>query len=108
VKKIEEATRERVAKLIPKVADKVLRNYQDMVNAGVQNYDDTKKAKAYYEACKAAAAHLQFILKIAEWAEVAPNDNGLQMQEIQRYLMEAKAKEEEWQAAYKDDEGELV
>lgn len=107
-KKIEEATRQKVAKLIPIIADKAIRSYQDMVNTGGQNFMLNNNQKAYYEACKAAVSHLQLLLKLAEWAEVPLEKSDLIGDEIKLLLENSQELERQRQSRFEGDDGEVV
>lgn len=107
-KKSEEDTRKKVARMLPLIADKAVRNYQDMINLGASKFNEKSHPKVYYEVCKAAAAHLQMLLKLAEWAEVPADKIGTTPDDIKLMLQESQVREAERIAVFDGDDGEVV
>jgi hypothetical protein len=105
--KIEAATRKQVAELMPTIINKVIGGYQNLINAGVEKFQDTKNHKAYYESCKGAVMHLQVLLKLAEWAEITPEKSGLSQKALDDVITTLNSQMQAQTAAY-DDEGEVV
>ena len=73
-KKIEQQTREQVAEFLPRAIRKALGSYE----AFRENKPELnpKDFKAHHEACKAVIAHVQLLIKLAEWAHLPDEKTG--------------------------------
>jgi hypothetical protein len=66
--KIEGDTRARIAAFLPDAIAKALTSYQLFLEEGAHN--DAKEFKAHHDACKVAIAHLELLIKLAQWADL--------------------------------------
>lgn len=80
---IEEATREQVAEFLPAALKKALSSYEDFMNSN-NAHDTTENFSKHHTACKVALAHVQLLLRLAEWANVQLEHgvNQINMMEI--------------------------
>lgn len=94
---IEHTTREAVAKFLPDAIAAALMSYSDFLEEAATNSDeqDPKEFKAHHDACKMAIAHIQLLIKLAEWADLSNPDGGgdLDMMALMSQALE-KAQEE--------------
>lgn len=69
---VAEQTRARIARCLPDAIERAVDSYRTF-----SSDSDEKKSKnfsAYHTACKAAIAHIELLLKLANWAEL-PRDS---------------------------------
>lgn len=93
--KIEEATREQVAVFLPGLIGKALKSYQEFMDAGPESEEepaekDSKSVRRsrnkvfieHHNAGKVALAHIQLLLKLAQWANIKPDVSESEMQAL--------------------------
>lgn len=66
--KIEGDTRARIAAFLPDAIAKALTSYQLFLDEGA--HSDAKEFKAHHDACKTAIAHVELLIKLAQWADL--------------------------------------
>lgn len=102
--KIEGDTRARIAAFLPDAIAKALTSYQLFLEEGAHN--DAKEFKAHHEACKVAIAHVELLIKLAQWADLPdPVAEDVNQQKMLKAVMGEAMKE---LSAYdgKDDQEE--
>ena len=67
--KTEEMTRGQIAAFLPRALATAIASYDLFL--GQTDMNDPQKFKAHHDACKVALAHIELLLKLAQWAEVA-------------------------------------
>jgi hypothetical protein len=65
---LEALTRAKIAETLPRAIEHALDSYHEY--AFKNAFSDTKGFSAYHSACKAAAAHIELLLKLAQWAQL--------------------------------------
>ncbi len=113
--KIEEKTREQIATFLPEALNKALSSYQDFAsghNTGSQKTktddvpQDAKAFKDHHDACKVAIAHIQLLIKLAEWANLPDPGVGTHNDQIRMMMLmqEGKNTLEEDREQYGEEE----
>ena len=65
---LEDHTRLKIAKYLPGAIDCALQSYRGFYNQKIST--DSKEFLAHHNACKAAIAHIELLLKLAIWAQL--------------------------------------
>ena len=65
---IEGGMRTRIAEFLPQAFAKALVSYQLFLDEGA--HEDAKDFKAHHDACKVAVAHIELLIKLAQWADL--------------------------------------
>lgn len=66
---IKDQTREQIAAFLPEALRVALNSYQKFSNAGPEK-DDKASFKDHHVSCKAAIAHIELLIKLANWADI--------------------------------------
>lgn len=69
---VNDAMRREIIKLLPDLLKKALESYSSFMTKQLSDEkttDDSKNFKSHHDACKAALAHIQLLIKLANWAE---------------------------------------
>lgn len=69
--------RAKIACHLPKAFDAAICSYQSFYDTAL--YDDAKSFSAHHSACKAAIAHLQLLIKLADWVEADTPEDDLEL-----------------------------
>lgn len=70
------AMRVKIAQSLPEAFDAAIQSYQSFF---AQDHSESAKSfSAHHSACKAAIAHLQLLIKLADWVEEEAPDNELE------------------------------
>lgn len=91
--KIEEATRKQVAKILPVLMTKAIKNYQDLMNMNPENAQ-SKKYKDHQDACRSAAIHLESLIKLGQTTGVPAAPPGGGEEELLQILNAAAAEKQ--------------
>lgn len=84
--KIEGDTRARIAAFLPDAIAKALTSYQLFLEEGA--HTDAKEFKAHHDACKVAIAHVELLIKLAQWADLPdPTAEDINQQKILKAVM---------------------
>jgi hypothetical protein len=70
--KIEESTRRQIAEFLPAAIERTLESYREF--SGRDAGGDSKAFNAHHAACKVAVAHIELLIKLAKWADLADAD----------------------------------
>lgn len=72
--KIESRTRDDIAAFLPKAIRSALQSYQGFSEEQSTNpkQSDAKNFKDHHDACKVAIAHIELLIKLAQWADLPP------------------------------------
>ncbi|HEY8964274.1 MAG TPA: hypothetical protein VIN59_07420 [Alphaproteobacteria bacterium] len=70
---LEDHTRVKIAKYLPDAIDYALQSYRGFYHQFQPI--EAKDFSAHHTACKAAIAHIELLLKLAEWAELPRGDD---------------------------------
>ena len=62
-----------IAKALPRAIKTALTSYQRFTAA--EEIEDAKSFKAHHDACKVAIAHIDLLIKLAEWVSVGAETN---------------------------------
>ncbi len=65
---IEARTRAQIARFLPKAIQTALLSYQEFSQDA--DFDDAKEFKSHHDACKVAIAHVELLIKLAQWADL--------------------------------------
>lgn len=65
---LEESTRAKIAESLPAAIDHAVNSYHHF--STTEPNDGVKNFSAYHTACKTAVAHIELLLKLAEWAQL--------------------------------------
>lgn len=71
--KMEQASRERIARFLPDAIAKAIGSYDAFVQAPIEKTGNKTKANAFEEhhkACRVAVAHIELLLKLARLADL--------------------------------------
>ena len=93
--KVEEATRQQVAVFVPAAIQKAVESYYHFMDLEIEA--TAKKFAEHHSAGKVAIAHIQLLLKLAQWADVK---SGIDERSIQALLLQARSEAE----SYQDDD----
>ncbi len=89
--RLEDGARAKIAQSLPAAIDHALQSYHSFFDQTPTK--DAKVFSAYHAACKTAVAHIELLLKLAEWADLprGQEDNTLALlmrdakTELERY-----------------------
>lgn len=84
---IDPSTRQQIADFLPVAILKTLNSYDDFTTN--KDFIASKEFAAHHSACKAAIAHLELLLKLAQWAEI-PDDPSQENQFLANLLKMAQ------------------
>ncbi len=87
---IEMLTRRQIAEFLPTAIETALTSYQLFSES--DSLDNAKDFKAHHDACKIAIAHIELLIKLAQWADLPDLEDGND-QNILRGLIESGQKE---------------
>jgi len=90
--KIEAHTRMEIVKFLPHALGKALDSYKLFRNK--KHHEEPKEFKAHHEACKAAIAHVQLLIKLAEWAHLPDKSESMEIDQTELAGMIEKARAE--------------
>lgn len=99
---IEEKTRQQIARFLPDALAKALSSYHSFMDKNQPSENDAKEFSQHHTACKAAIAHIELLIKLAQWAhlpDARAEDHNHQivlaamLQEAQTELSEARLDE---------------
>lgn len=65
---IKDQTREQIAEFLPEALRTALNSYQNFTSAGPK--EDNSDFKEHHVSCKAAIAHIELLIKLANWADI--------------------------------------
>lgn len=85
-------SREKIAECLPNAIDCAIRSYRQFYEA--ENIETAKEFSAHHTACKTAIAHIELLLKLAEWANIAADT---QDQNLAILMADAQAELENYQ-----------
>lgn len=71
----QDETRKQIAEFLPEAIATALTSYQ-LFLIGDEGNKNAKDFKAHHDACKVAIAHLELLIKLAQWADV-PSQGAL-------------------------------
>ena len=74
-------TKEQVREFLPGAVQKACASYQEFMQKEVAS-QDAKDFSAHHNACKVAIAHVNLLLKLAEWAEMDTDDMGFTPEQV--------------------------
>lgn len=87
-----------VTEFLPEAIKTVLANYQ-LFRENMDHMKESKNFKDHHSAAKAAIAHLELLLKLAEKLETSqPHNEGLDQQELAAMLDNAKAEVDKYKS----------
>lgn len=66
--KIEQETRAQIAGFLPRAIATALASYDLFLGRDVP--ENAKEFKAHHDACKVAIAHIELLIKLAQWADL--------------------------------------
>ncbi len=84
---IEDDARNRIASFLPEAMERALQSYRSFLDES--EHKNAKEFKAHHDACKVAIAHLELLIKLAEWAHLP--DENLGSQQLLMMLENAQA-----------------
>jgi hypothetical protein len=90
--KVEEATRQQVAVFVPEAIQKAVESYYHFMDLEIES--TAKKFAEHHSAGKVAVAHIQLLLKLAQWADVK---SGIDEGTIQALLQKARTEAGDYQ-----------
>lgn len=77
---IDDRTREHIAAFLPDAVEKAINSYLKFAKKGVKTNEDDETEpsdfKSHHDACKVAIAHIELLLKLAQWADIPEEDLG--------------------------------
>lgn len=81
----------RLLEILPSILHNVTCEYRDFSTS--QNSSDIKNFSTYHTACRSALTHLQFLIKIADWAQTAISKDICVDEEnfLNRLILDAKS-----------------
>ncbi len=86
--KIEIRTRKQIAEFLPDAITTALCSYQTFSER--EEIEEPKAFKAHHDACKVAIAHIELLIKLAQWADLPdPDLEGKQHQDMLVGLIES-------------------
>ncbi len=72
---IEAQSRKEIAKALPCAIKTAMDSYR--IFTAAEQSADAKDFKAHHDACKVAIAHIQLLIKLAEWVGAKTGDGGI-------------------------------
>ena len=91
--KIEEQTRQDIAKFLPDALSTALSSYQLFSDSHIPDPGEAKAFKDHHDACKVAIAHIQLLIKLAEWAKLPDAKVGDHHNQIRMMMLMQEGKE---------------
>ncbi len=89
---IETRTRTQIAEFLPNAIDTALTSYQLFSEQNIS--EEAKGFKAHHDACKVAIAHIELLIKLAQWADLPnPSVESIEDQKLLKTLIENGQKE---------------
>ncbi|MGH1375607.1 MAG: hypothetical protein ACRBCK_04580 [Alphaproteobacteria bacterium] len=86
--KIEIRTRKQISEFLPDAISTALLSYQTFSER--EELEEPKAFKAHHDACKVAIAHIELLIKLAQWADLPdPDLEGKQHQDMLLGLIES-------------------
>ncbi len=76
--------REKIARNLPAAFDAAITSYNEFFNQTPT--DDAKAFSAHHGACKAAIAHMQLLIKLADWVENDAADEDMAQLQASRQI----------------------
>ncbi len=70
---IEEDMRLHISEALPAALITAMESYQFFLEREIP--DEAKEFKAHHEACKVAIAHIELLIKLAQWADLIKDDD---------------------------------
>ncbi len=93
IEKIEDRTRAQIAAFLPGALKKALSSYKAF-RKEKPPLNSPKDFKAHHDACKAVIAHIQLLLKLAEWAHLPDKSSSTEIDQTELAGMIKKARVE--------------
>lgn len=97
-------TKAHIATFLPQAIEKSLQSYHLFMEQEVP--DDAKGFSAHHSAAKVAIAHIELLLKLAQWAQLPGQDfdDEDKAQELAAMLTQAAAEVDAYKSRQKNDE----
>ncbi|MCF8495852.1 MAG: hypothetical protein K9G62_04200 [Alphaproteobacteria bacterium] len=86
--KINDETRKQITKFLPQAIEMAIDSYRVFSKKGVEK--EGKDFKAHHEACKVAIAHLELLLKLAQWLDFPGPGDGISQATLAAMLESAQ------------------
>lgn len=109
---LEDTSRAHIARFLPQAIGKALESYHSFMGQDVP--DDAKGFSAHHTAAKVAIAHIDLLLKLARWADVAQRETirssaqeamlAAMIRDGETVLAQYQARQELWEQEGEEDE----